>query len=152
MTLAILSGGRAHAACEIDPAHFSEPLIESGIVTRNSFFLQQCERAHGALLDVTDPSLTGHLQRPSGITVKGHRDYYPTAAKRTGAQGRSDLAIIVEPDGSISAIVVVGSSGYKMLDDAAVELYRDSSFTLPAMLDGVPVRVLMYTHTNFGLT
>jgi TonB family protein len=148
----MLTTSLVHATCETDPAHVSKPLTQSAVTFLNDFFRTQCTRAHGALVDANDPALEGRLQPPSEPSLPGERDYYPTAAKRAGIQGRAELAIIVERDGKIGAVSVIASSGYKMLDDAALKLWKDARYRVPALLDGAQVRVLMYFSVNFRLT
>lgn len=47
---------------------------------------------------------------------------YPQEAKRQGISGKLMLSVDIHPDGSIGDIVVSQSSGYKLLDDAAVKI------------------------------
>lgn len=50
--------------------------------------------------------------------------YYPPLARRNGWEGEVLVDVRVEGDGRLSAIDVVGSSGYRVLDAAAVESLR----------------------------
>lgn len=50
--------------------------------------------------------------------------HYPALAQHHGWQGEVLLAFRVEPDGTIGAIEVVRSSGYAILDQAAIESMR----------------------------
>jgi protein TonB len=47
---------------------------------------------------------------------------YPEEAKRRGLQGSLVLDVTIRADGSVSAIAVRRSSGYKLLDDAALRI------------------------------
>jgi periplasmic protein TonB len=47
--------------------------------------------------------------------------YYPPLARRRGWEGEVIVGVRVEGDGRLSAIDVVASSGYRVLDNAAVE-------------------------------
>lgn len=46
---------------------------------------------------------------------------YPAVARRRGWQGRVKIGLLVEADGDLSGIHLVESSGYALLDKAAVE-------------------------------
>ncbi len=47
--------------------------------------------------------------------------YYPPLARRRGWEGEVIVGIRVESDGRLSAIEIIASSGYRVLDNAAVE-------------------------------
>jgi TonB family protein len=47
---------------------------------------------------------------------------YPQRALKAGEQGKVAFRLTVEPDGSLGACEVTGSSGYKSLDDETCEL------------------------------
>jgi protein TonB len=63
---------------------------------------------------------------------------YPPDALGRGEQGRVLLSIQVAPSGRASAVLVVSSSGYAILDDAARDAVLGWRF-LPADLRGKPV-------------
>jgi protein TonB len=46
--------------------------------------------------------------------------YYPTLARRRGQQGNVQLAMRIEADGYLSNMRVIRSSGYGLLDNAAI--------------------------------
>lgn len=73
--------------------------------------------------------------------------YYPMLARRKGWEGDVTLALRVEIDGRLTGIHVVGSSGHRALDNAAIDsLSRARALPLPGgALDGgldmvLPVR------------
>lgn len=66
------------------------------------------------------------------------RPEYPAGARARGEQGGVTLEIAVSPDGTVSEIETVASSGFAALDDAAVKAVRRARF-LPAKSDGRPV-------------
>lgn len=58
--------------------------------------------------------------------------HYPMLARRQGWEGDVTLALRVEIDGRLTGIHVIGSSGHRVLDDAAVDcLVRARAVTLP---------------------
>lgn len=50
--------------------------------------------------------------------------YYPLLARRKGWEGRVTMSVRVEADGRFSDIRVIESSGYRVLDSAAVDCLR----------------------------
>ena len=50
---------------------------------------------------------------------------YPLLARRKGWEGRVRVAVVVEPDGGLKDMHVVQSSGYQVLDQAALEDLRE---------------------------
>lgn len=52
---------------------------------------------------------------------------YPDEARRKEWQGKVLLSFIIMADGSVKALRVVQSSGYKMLDRSAIETVRDAA-------------------------
>jgi TonB family protein len=85
---------------------------------------------------------------PSAITApasigKPHscdENLYPVAALQVGAQGTSDLTFKITPQGSVTDVSVLISSGNVDLDNAAVVCARDWQYR-PAVQNGVPVEV-----------
>jgi TonB family protein len=75
------------------------------------------------------PVASAHNKRPA----------YPAEARRKKFEGTVWLLIEIKEDGSIGAVTVDESSGYEILDQAAVDAVRTWHFT-PAMEDGRPVR------------
>jgi protein TonB len=66
--------------------------------------------------------------------------YYPALARRKGWEGEVMLALRVESDGRLTGIHVVGSSGYRVLDHAAMDsMLRARAVPLPggALVDGL---------------
>ena len=63
---------------------------------------------------------------------------YPERARRAGVEGLVTVRISLSASGEIAEVAVVGSSGSRLLDEAAVAAARSSIFT-PAARGGVPV-------------
>ncbi len=62
----------------------------------------------------------GELRARIGEAVETYF-YYPPLARRRGWEGEVVVAVRVDGDGRLSAIEVVASSGYRVLDSAAVD-------------------------------
>ncbi len=75
---------------------------------------------------------------------------YPLLARRRGLQGRVVLLVTVMPDGRVGRIVVAGSSGYRILDGAAVRAIRQWRFR-PALREGVRIRSEIRIPVRFSL-
>jgi protein TonB len=73
--------------------------------------------------------------------------YYPMLARRKGWEGEVTLALRVETDGRLTGIHIVGSSGHRVLDNAAIDsLSRARALQLPGgALDG-SVDMLLPVH------
>lgn len=69
--------------------------------------------------------------------AKGARAY-PETAMRNQWAGRTDVRLVIAPDGAIDSLVVRSSSGHAPLDLEAVELIRQAALQvpLPAALRG----------------
>jgi len=64
-------------------------------------------------------------------------EYYPSAAKRDGQEGVATIALVVGLDGKVSDVQVVTSSGFPLLDEAAIKFGKTMRL-LPATKNGVP--------------
>ena len=53
--------------------------------------------------------------------------YYPTASVRYGIYGDLRMLVVIRADGSLEEIRVLASSGYAVLDEAAIKLVRMAS-------------------------
>ena len=74
---------------------------------------------------------------------------YPFEAQREGLEGSVDMRLFVDQNGKVTKTRVNASSGYRVLDEAAMAFVEKLRFN-PAMRDGRPVgvwvsRVLNYT-------
>jgi TonB family protein len=138
----------AAAECTIDPARsrMAVALPPEALAIRNKLFLEICEKDGGDLVDVTDPTLGGRLEQPKHVQMP------PGPSVTPQHKGIVFLAYLVEVDGSVRQVTVLESSGYKELDEAAVQTWSQGKFTVPAKLDGRPVRVLSYTKMPFTVT
>lgn len=56
----------------------------------------------------------------------GRNKFYPAAARRGGERGEAVVAFALMPDGQISDVRILRSSGSKALDEAALETMRKS--------------------------
>jgi protein TonB len=75
---------------------------------------------------------------------------YPSVARSRGWEGTVRLQVHVSPDGEATGVSVVQSSGYDVLDDAAVSAVEGWRFH-PATRDGEPVASTVTVPINFKL-
>lgn len=76
---------------------------------------------------------------------------YPPAARRDGQEGKVLLLVEVVSNGRVGKVKIEKSSGYKLLDDAAVEAVRKWRFT-PARKGKTPVTAWARVPIEFSLT
>jgi TonB family protein len=143
--------GLALAECSIDPNHFVFPYSKTALSARNAFFETICSGSNGNLIDLTDPTLEGRLEKPSKPVRVGTEDVYPVQARRMGYRGKPVVAYVLEPSGLVGDVVVIESSGFDVLDRAAITSVRQWRWSNPAKLDGKPVRALIYRPVVFHL-
>ncbi|EQB31940.1 energy transducer TonB, partial [Sphingobium ummariense] len=72
--------------------------------------------------------------------VAGKPPRYPVESRRKREQGTVVLSLTLGLDGAVEAIGVSHSSGFRRLDDAALDAVRRWRWK-PMMRDGQPVRV-----------
>jgi TonB family protein len=76
---------------------------------------------------------------------------YPAAAVRRGYQGTTLLRVRVLEDGRVEVVEIKESSGYRILDEAAMKAVRPWHFT-PALMAGKPVASWVLVPIAFKLT
>jgi protein TonB len=75
---------------------------------------------------------------------------YPVEARLRGIEGRTVVRVSIAADGSVTDAKVEVSSGYAILDKAAVDYAKTRRF-IPARLDNVPVATTVLHPVSFGL-
>jgi periplasmic protein TonB len=75
---------------------------------------------------------------------------YPSAARSFGYEGTTFIKALLDLDGSVMRIAVVKSSGFPILDSAAVDYIASAKFS-PALQQKKPVRVWIGQTITFQL-
>jgi TonB family protein len=75
---------------------------------------------------------------------------YPELAKKLGLEGTVVTRCVVDIDGTVTYAETQRSSGYIILDNAALDAVYDALFE-PAMVGGEPVRVWVLIPFQFAL-
>jgi protein TonB len=91
------------------------------------------------------------LPRYTGAGLSNAPPHYPFLARRQGQEGRVVLRVQVTAAGEASAVSLRQSSGYRRLDDVAVEAIKKWRFA-PASRDGLPVAGSVDVPVTFKLT
>lgn len=77
-------------------------------------------------------------------------DYYPDAARRANQEGRATVKLCISPAGKIDSAEIVDTSGFPMLDEAAIRLGKAFRFKPPTQL-GKPVAACTTLPVKFEL-
>lgn len=93
----------------------------------------------------------GMLPRYAGRGLVNAPPRYPYLARRRGQEGRAVLRVTVTPDGEAAAVRLHESSGYHLLDEAAIEAIKEWRF-IPAERGGISVAGSVDVLISFKLT
>lgn len=77
-------------------------------------------------------------------------EHYPSEAVRTGQQGRTTLSFRITAEGTVTGIVVTESSGFELLDKAAVACAAEWQYK-PAVQNGQPIEVPWQAKVRWSL-
>lgn len=94
---------------------------------------------------------SGPFPRNTGGGFANAAPRYPYLARRRGQQGRVILRVRVNAGGDAAAVTIRRSSGYRLLDDAAVDAVGKWLF-VPARRGGIAVAGLVDVPVSFTLT
>lgn len=84
----------------------------------------QRPRRRAISTSITEPNYSNYLEKwRHKVEVIGNQNY-PELARRLGLQGNLILQVTVQKNGSIQQVQVVYSSGYKILDEAAMRIVQ----------------------------
>ncbi len=95
-------------------------------------------QAAPALQQAPSPEAIGGWRSALSAWLQGHRSY-PDAARRDGVEGRVVVRFTIDSAGLVIAVVVVGSSGSAVLDEAAQALLRGAHLPAPPTLDHLSI-------------
>lgn len=106
----------------------------------------------GGIASDTNALVTGSMLLPPTADPKFHnrKPSYPAKAALEGEQGAVLLMIHVSPEGLVTGVDILHSSGYRRLDREARETALSWHF-LPAIRRGHPVRFAMPMRIVFTL-
>ncbi|MHB8383222.1 MAG: energy transducer TonB [Candidatus Binataceae bacterium] len=114
--------------------------------------------AHGAALGAGTGSGAGAGDGAGGITI-ARADYgsdpaplYPSRSRRRGEQGTVMLRVLIAASGAVEQVELFASSGFRDLDDQALETVRRRWKFVPARRDGVAFESWAVVPIRFALT
>lgn len=97
------------------------------------------------------PDFPGGLQVLYKYLETNVKIRYPKSCLESKTTGRAKCQFVVEPDGSLTAVEIVNSSGNKDLDELAISLIHDMPRWSPGILNGEPVRTTYSIPIRFVL-
>ena len=101
------------------------------------------------VLKATAPG-TGNISKSKVGLGRTIPPVYPRIARESGWEGTVLVRVAVQPDGRPDTIQVRKSSGYSILDNAAIEAVKKWRF-LPAKDGNIPIRSVVDIPINFDL-
>ncbi|MDH5553192.1 MAG: energy transducer TonB [Nitrosomonas sp.] len=75
---------------------------------------------------------------------------YPSISRRMGEEGKLVLRVELDENGRVDTAIVIDSSGYTRLDEAAMAAVKDWQCR-PPLRDGLPIRAIALQPFNFVL-
>lgn len=76
---------------------------------------------------------------------------YPESARRAGQEGLVTLRVAVNENGEVDSVKIETSSGYQILDSAAMRAVKNWKFR-PSEVSGIPIRSELAIPIRFRLT
>jgi|GEM_PF-3375189 len=101
------------------------------------------EGLHEGRPDGTAPKKAGDGKRyafEAPVLIESVKPLYPVWASEQGMEGTVIVKMLVDTEGRVIDVEVVKTSGYRILDEAAIEAVKQYKF-LPSKRDGHPVKV-----------
>jgi len=107
--------------------------------------------AGGAQMRIGTPSAGGRLGSRTGVQMVDRTPPpYPPEARNRGMEGKTIVLVTISADGYVTEATVHESSGYAILDNAAIAYARTRRY-LPARENNVPVVTTALHPVNFRL-
>ena len=135
LSLSCVAPRLGYAECLLKPLDEGFSFSDAALESRDSFFASLCDDALSVLVIYPDPRLEERLQRPSKERVLHEEQKYPYWARRLSFQGTPVTTYVVEADGSVTHAITIQSSGHQLLDEVAVEHFKNRHFDAPGTLD-----------------
>lgn len=106
-------------------------------------------------MDILDPALPLLPQQPAGVehgaeSLKLSLPIYPARSIRLGQEGTVEVEVEVLADGRIGEVRILTSSGYRLLDQAALKAARKGRYK-PALRDDHAIRSIIIVPFEFHL-
>ena len=99
------------------------------------------------------PVPTPFTERPAMANqmevMRALQDEYPRELRETGVAGTTNVHFLIDAEGVVRRVLVAGTSGHEVLDEAALRVARVFEFT-PALDEGEPVPVWIAIPITFA--
>jgi len=96
----------------------------------------------------------GNLENKDYVppTVKSQpKIFYPAAAQQNSLSGAAKVVVYVDKEGKVRKVDIVKSSGYEILDKAAIEFCKNTVFN-PALGNGRPIGARLNWEIKFNIS
>jgi TonB family protein len=114
--------------------------------------IKKTERPHGTIIttqtNIVETDSTVVLTHPKLISKCDPS--YPLEAINNNLGGRVSVRLLINKEGKVIKTIVDKSSGYSILDEAAVDYSRELKFS-PALLKSKPMEIWMSMTFNYKL-
>ncbi len=106
-------------------------------------------------MDILDPSLPQLPEQPAGVehgaeSLRLKQPIYPPRSVRLGQEGTVEVEVEVLANGRIGDVRLRTSSGFRLLDEAAIKAARKGRYK-PALRDNHAVRSVVIVPFEFHL-
>lgn len=129
----------------------TEPAEESAPLPAEQASRQTDAPPRGAAEESSGDTAAAVVQpREDARAFNNRQPRYPNLSRRLGEQGTVVLELVIEPDGTVSDLRVLESSGYPRLDKAALEAVQTWRYH-PATRGGKPIRMRYVQEITFRL-
>src|SRR5579862_30873 len=139
-------------ATRVEPEPVTSPPAQPVLVA-----VAQPARPPPATTAIDSPARNDSVATPQTVAARARPDYrknpaprYPASALRRHEEGTVLLRVVVSAEGHSKRVEVKQSSGFPLLDDAAIEAVKDWEFD-PARIGTVPVESEIAVPIRFTL-
>ncbi|MCC2680026.1 MAG: protein TonB [Pseudobdellovibrio sp.] len=112
--------------------------------------VQKTTVADGKSMETVQTEKGGAISEAKPEYLKNPAPVYPALAKNKGQQGLVQILVDVNSDGSVKHVLLKKSSGFLLLDDAAVRAVKHWQF-MPASQNGVQIESQVEVPIRFQL-
>jgi TonB family protein len=99
-------------------------------------------------INITDIDSVSVLVHPEMISLNDPR--YPLEAIKNNTEGKVMVKILINKEGKVIKTIIDKSSGYRVLDDAAIAYSRELQFK-PALMNSKPIDIWLSMGFNYKL-
>lgn len=128
----------------------SDFIVEKKMKKKKETTVQKATTAEGKSPETIQTDKGGALTEAQPEYLKNPAPVYPAAAKNKGHQGLVQILVDVNSDGSVNQVALKKSSGFLLLDDAAIRAVKHWQF-MPASRNGIQIASQVEVPIRFQL-